>query len=480
MLCSDPEMLIRQASRMSESEDESPLAAQHRMADEKRQAESLANPTEAMTLIMKKMQEREREREQMSWQQQLQQLQQKKGGSSKTAWDLTPNPLTPAMEEVINMRSQRVSFDYDVPITPEPSDSEEDEQQNNDDRASEAGSDSSHEEYLPKEAPQPAKICNEVRLSPRRPSPVKQQRGSIFGSDIENQLGGREVDLDEELIRILKEEGVSIAQQRQELKRYNDKINRRQPRLGSSSHQGDVSIPDETDDPQPSTSKQQLPRIGNGNLEEISSSSSSDWSDGEDPSSFHYPYRDQVPLLPPARRISIQNDVSPIRNKDSPPDKNGVPMSEMLSASGSKPVGMPALILTLKKKKRASKETWVVGRKRLHPEDDSEADLFTKKHKVVEDAEMEVAKEAPCSPAKTRSRAANNNNDSKDKLPSIKVKEEAAAKPKPAKRKKALSAELRSLLESAHTTRSSSRVESRRPSDDNAAKSRRKVANRNF
>ena len=37
------------------------------------------------------------------------------------SWDLTPNPLTPAMEEVIRMRSKRVSVEIDIPITPEPS-----------------------------------------------------------------------------------------------------------------------------------------------------------------------------------------------------------------------------------------------------------------------------------------------------------------------------------------------------------------------
>ena len=42
----------------------------------------------------------------------------------KPTWDLTPNLLTPAMEEVIKMRSKRVSVEIDVPITPDPSDSE--------------------------------------------------------------------------------------------------------------------------------------------------------------------------------------------------------------------------------------------------------------------------------------------------------------------------------------------------------------------
>ena len=40
-------------------------------------------------------------------------------------WDLTPNPLTPAMEEVIAMRQNRISIEIDAPITPEPSDDEE-------------------------------------------------------------------------------------------------------------------------------------------------------------------------------------------------------------------------------------------------------------------------------------------------------------------------------------------------------------------
>ena len=41
VLCSDPEMLIRQASRSSETDDESALAAQHRAAEERLQASSL-------------------------------------------------------------------------------------------------------------------------------------------------------------------------------------------------------------------------------------------------------------------------------------------------------------------------------------------------------------------------------------------------------------------------------------------------------
>ncbi|CAF2740363.1 VRK [Lepeophtheirus salmonis] len=121
VLCSDPEMLIRQASRNSEAEDESPLALQ------------------------RKTRKREHEREQLNWQQQLQHLTGKKSNSKHAnQWmDLTPNPLTPAMEDVINMRAKRVSIEVDVPITPEPSDDDFDFDDLDTD------SDSSHEEYRP-------------------------------------------------------------------------------------------------------------------------------------------------------------------------------------------------------------------------------------------------------------------------------------------------------------------------------------------
>ena len=125
ILCSDPEMLIRQASRQSETEDDSPLALQRKALDERRQSESLVNPTDAMKEIMAKMEEREREREQMTWQQQLQHFKKNMQRSNSESEGLqSPNPLTPAMEEVIRMRQKRISVEIDIPITPEPSDSE--------------------------------------------------------------------------------------------------------------------------------------------------------------------------------------------------------------------------------------------------------------------------------------------------------------------------------------------------------------------
>jgi hypothetical protein len=42
--------------------------------EEKKQAESLQNPTPAMLEVIQRMEEREKERENMTWQQQLQHL----------------------------------------------------------------------------------------------------------------------------------------------------------------------------------------------------------------------------------------------------------------------------------------------------------------------------------------------------------------------------------------------------------------------
>ena len=125
------------------------------------QAESLQNPTPAMVALMERAEERERERQGMSWREQLQHItkkQQKAAGAphnaaSSSNWDtLTPSPLTPAMEEVtplrnliikqedhrqfrskqvIAMRQKRISVEIDTPITPEPSDTDDEEDDRN-------------------------------------------------------------------------------------------------------------------------------------------------------------------------------------------------------------------------------------------------------------------------------------------------------------------------------------------------------------
>ena len=124
----------------------------------------MQNPTPAMVALMERAEERERERQGMSWREQLQHItkkQQKSAGapnnaaSSSSSWDtLTPSPLTPAMEEgtpfgnlvlindqeiygqfrskqVIAMRQKRISVEIDTPITPEPSDTDDEEDDRN-------------------------------------------------------------------------------------------------------------------------------------------------------------------------------------------------------------------------------------------------------------------------------------------------------------------------------------------------------------
>merc|ERR1719361_1029366 len=97
-----------------------------------------------MLQIHARILEREKEREQMTWQQQLHHFSKSKSVSEPS--DDNPDLLTPAMKEVIQMRQDRVSIEIDTPITPEPSDlsSQSDD--------SESGL-SSHEEYSPKRSP---------------------------------------------------------------------------------------------------------------------------------------------------------------------------------------------------------------------------------------------------------------------------------------------------------------------------------------
>jgi len=105
----DPESILRQSSRQSESEDESVLALQHKALDDKRQKESWRNPTDAMLQIHARILEREKEREQMTWQQQLHHF-SKSNKSASQSPDHNPDLLTPAMKEVIQMRQDRVSI----------------------------------------------------------------------------------------------------------------------------------------------------------------------------------------------------------------------------------------------------------------------------------------------------------------------------------------------------------------------------------
>ena len=294
VLCSDPEMLIRQASRSSENEDESPLAIQHRLLDERLQTESLKNPTAAMITQMNKMEERERERQTMSWKEQLQHLTNRKQTNKGTLWNLTPNPLTPAMEEVIAMRQKRISVDIDIPITPEPSDSDDDSDDEDIDENvgnghgveydDDSDDNSSHEEYVPTSGKKTVLGINgdqKRELAPRSPATRKTIDFDHHPNGVDRVDGASPID--KNIMKFVLEDGISIAEQREALKMF------RKKKLKMEVTKAPVT-PNGT----PTNHSQ-----------------------------FHAPSKHNGTF---SRRVSIQNESVPsIRNKDSPPD-NHIPV----------------------------------------------------------------------------------------------------------------------------------------------------------
>lgn len=249
ILCSDPELLIRQASRQSENEEESPLALQHRAIDERKQKESLKNPTEAMLEIMARIEQRERERENMTWQQQLQHF------NKVHVFEPQNNPLTPAMEEVIKMRQKRISVEIDVPITPEPSDSETDSEEED-------------EEYVP--------------------PPPKMVKKANFVSN------GRR---DHELIP-------------EEPKAKRAKLTRKAEKELHDSDPFEFHEEEQID--------LEYESIGNfRSCLNVVNTTNNEQPDGKETTTT-------TTTTGKGRRISIQNDATPIRNKDSPGEKDNV------------------------------------------------------------------------------------------------------------------------------------------------------------
>ena len=279
ILCTDPELLIRQASRQSETEDDSPLALQHKALDEIRQKESLENPTDAMKEIMVKMEEREREREQMTWQQQLQYFNKKRTEANEAMLN-SPNPLTPAMEEVIKMRQKRISVEIDIPITPEPSDSETD---------SDLDDCSSHEEYIP------AAFVK---------SPASNRMIEVAAHDFS---ASSEDDTDHDPFEFHEDEveNESIMDFRSCLNVVNTLHHEIVDEVDNSIHH----------------------HVRPASFHKTSGSFHKPSGSFHKPSgSFHKPpvreeFVTNVCEVVKRRRISIQNDVTPIRNKDSPPDQ---------------------------------------------------------------------------------------------------------------------------------------------------------------
>ena len=100
------------------------LAKEHREILEKEQKESLENPTPAMKALMERIKEKDRKREKAKEAKKLplkEKLQMKhtfgktrmakspggKGMGNSKSWDLTPNPFTPAMEDILRRQSKK-------------------------------------------------------------------------------------------------------------------------------------------------------------------------------------------------------------------------------------------------------------------------------------------------------------------------------------------------------------------------------------
>jgi hypothetical protein len=224
------------------------------------------------------------------------------------------------MEEVIAMRQKRISVEIDIPITPEPSDSEEetsddaesdcfDESENvgggdvggnGEDVGEDVGGDgdvdadddddmSSHEEYVPsscKKRTPPAENGELKRiLTPRAPKANGTGGGNEDGHD---GIDGVTSSVDRGVLRFYGD--ISISEQREALKRFKT-LKREQDRLRLENEQHHQHQ-------QPTCSKYVFVSGG-------------------------------------SRRISIQNDSAPaIRNKDSPPDPPAVvPTQRKMSAA---------------------------------------------------------------------------------------------------------------------------------------------------
>lgn len=265
--------MIRQASRQSESEEESPLALQHRALDEKRQAESLKNPTDAMKVILQRIEEREREREQMSWQQQLKHFSR---SNSENVTLNNPNPLTPAMEEVIAMRQKRISVEIDIPITPEPSDSESESM----------SSDSDFQEFPIKYSPIKKKREVKKRLLANKNHRISEKKVTLKNDPFEFTDDDDESD--------------GIGQFRSCLNVVYTSENSMMTTTATT------------------TTTSALATAGTFTASSVSGQTES--------------------ISPPSkrRRISIQNDVSPIRNKESPPEPIKVAAKTTKSAAKTK------------------------------------------------------------------------------------------------------------------------------------------------
>ena len=113
---SDPVQIMRENSKSRAEEAAARVEPGKEEDFQRRQAESLENPTPEMTKILKMLEERERIRESMNWKEQLQELQRRSKASLEEG---EAKSTTPQMEEVMALRASRLAASPNTPETSE-------------------------------------------------------------------------------------------------------------------------------------------------------------------------------------------------------------------------------------------------------------------------------------------------------------------------------------------------------------------------
>jgi len=113
---SDPVLIMRERSKSKAEEAAARVEPGKEEDFQRRQAQSLKNPTPEMTKIIKMLEERERIREGMNWKEQLQELQRRSKASLEEG---EVKSTTPQMEEVMALRTARLAASPNTPETSE-------------------------------------------------------------------------------------------------------------------------------------------------------------------------------------------------------------------------------------------------------------------------------------------------------------------------------------------------------------------------
>ncbi|TRY78508.1 hypothetical protein TCAL_11798 [Tigriopus californicus] len=275
------------------------------------------------------------------------------------------------MEEVIAMRSRRISVDYDIPITPEPSSDEDAFLESEDDDSHEPSDD---EEYRPRGSPAKKRspgVCPSSNKSPvsrrnvkGRLSPLRKcstnSKATVPARNLDvkprmNENPGKENGaVDAKSLRSILKEDINLVQQREALKKFEAMAAKK--KVTQELNECSLASNGSTHIPKNSTTTPKGVKGG-------------------------------------PRRISIQNEAQPIRNKDSPPDKVAWQSAMCTTNRG--------------RKSKQSKETWQLN---ATIETQGDTDLeefhgFPSEQKIVDrQRESSVTPSKP-SPRKTRSKS---------------------------------------------------------------------------